>query len=72
MYRSLLIAACICVLGACSSEAPTEAAMETTPAAPQPTVFDDQLKALEKAKAVEQQLQEAKEKADQAIEDQGG
>jgi hypothetical protein len=72
MYRPLLIAACVGVLGACSGGTPTEAAVESTPSAPQPTVFDDQLKALEKAKAVEQQLQEAKEKADQAIEDQGG
>ena len=73
MFRSILIAACVGVLGACSSEAPpTDTTVETTPAAPKPTVFDDQLKALEKAKAVEQQVQEAKEKADQAIEDQGG
>ena len=73
MFRPFLIAACVCSIAACSSEAPpTGTAVESTPVTPQPTVFDDQLKALEKAKAVEQQLQEAKEKTDQAIENQGG
>ena len=72
MHRSLLIAACVCALGACSGGTPPQAAVEPAPPAAQPTVLDDQLKALEKAKAVEQQLQEAKEKTDQAIENQGG
>jgi hypothetical protein len=35
-------------------------------------VFDAQLKALDKAKAVERQMQEAKEAQDRAIEAEGG
>lgn len=73
-----LVAAALFALAACSGHQGAEAeaakaAAATPPAASrQKTVFDDQLKALDKAKAVERQLQEDKEKADQAIEDAGG
>ena len=85
MFRSIPIqAALICmsvfVLAACSSrnasdpdgEAAKAAATVQPAPARQKTVFDDQLKALDKAKAVEKQLQEDKAKQDKAIEDQGG
>lgn len=85
MFRSIpikaaLICASVLALGACSSQKAADAdtdgakaAAATQPApARQKTVFDDQLKALDKAKAVEKQLQEDKAKQDKAIEDQGG
>ena len=75
--RAGLIAASLLALGACGhppaeAEGAQAAAAAPAPAARQKTVFDDQLKALDKAKAVEKQLQEDKEKADQAIDDAGG
>lgn len=80
MCRSILIAASVLALAGCgghpSADADADAAK--TAAATQPTaerqktVFDDQLKALDKAKAVEKQLQEDKAKQDKAIEAQGG
>lgn len=73
-----LLAASLLSLAACSGhkaadvDAANANAEATTPKARQKTVFDDQLKALDQAKAVEKQLQEDKEKADQAIKDAGG
>ena len=80
MFRSILIAVSLLALVACSSHkaADTDSDAAKTAAAAQPapvrqkTVFDDQLKALDKAKAVEKQLQEDKDKRDKAMEDQGG
>lgn len=85
MFRPILIkagllAASLLALAACSghkaADADTDAAKTAVAAQPAPvrqkTVFDDQLKALDKAKAVEKQLQEDKEKRDKAMEDQGG
>ncbi len=75
MFRSMMIAVLLFPLTACSDHKATDAdtakPAETAPAK-QKTVFDDQLKALEKAKALEKQMQEDKEKQDKAIEDQGG
>lgn len=71
MFRSIAICAVSCMLAACSSgggDAPQPEAAPTQ----RPTVVDAQLKALEKAKAVEQQLEAEKQRTDQAIEDQGG
>jgi hypothetical protein len=78
-------AAGMALLSACSNPPPPEepaapppaapaAALTGDPAttAPRPTVFDEQLKALDKAKAVERQMQEAKEAQDRAIEAEGG
>jgi hypothetical protein len=80
MFRSILIVVSLLALAACSSHNAADAGSDTAkkvsaaPPAPvrQKTVFDDQLKALDKAKAVEKQLQEDKAKQDKAIEDQGG
>lgn len=75
MFRSIPIAALLLALTACSGHkaADADAAKPAQPApARQKTVFDEQLKALDKAKAVEKQLQDEKEKQDKAIEDQGG
>jgi hypothetical protein len=83
MVRQTLVAAAVAVfalaLGACSSSPPPDAetsdgstevaAPESAPA--QPTVFDDQLKALEKAKQVEETLQKAQDDRDKAMEDAG-
>ena len=79
-FKAGLVCASVLALGACSSHSAADAdaggakaAAATQPApARQKTVFDDQLKALDKAKAVEKQLQEDKAKQDKAIEDQGG
>jgi hypothetical protein len=68
------------LIGACSSSPPPDAdtadgsaevaAPDSAPS--QPTVFDDQLKALEKAKQVEETLQKAKDDRDKAMEEAGG
>jgi hypothetical protein len=74
MVRTIAITLCLLALGACGGQkaADTDAAKpaEQPAAQKQKTVFDDQLKALDKAKAVEKQLQENKEKQDKAIEEQ--
>jgi hypothetical protein len=41
-------------------------------AKPAPTVIDDQLKAIEKARAVEAEVRQAKDRADEALERSGG
>ncbi|HMM66555.1 MAG TPA: hypothetical protein PKC03_06405 [Dokdonella sp.] len=80
MLRQTLQAAA-CVLGfglllACSKPAADDPQPAVdpaaTPAARPATVLDEQLKALDKAKAVEQQLQKEKADQDKAIEDAGG
>lgn len=80
LRQTLQSAACIVGLGlllACSkpeAENPEAAAVDATPT-PAPraaTVLDDQLKALDKAKGVEQELQKEKAAKDKAIEDAGG
>jgi hypothetical protein len=71
MSRSIAICAVSCMLAACSAGGNDPPPPEATPA-PRATVVDAQLKALEKAKAVEQQLEAEKQRTDQAIEDQGG
>ncbi len=78
--KAILMAAGVLALAACSShkaaDADADAAKAAAVAQPAParqkTVFDDQLKALDKAKAVEKQLQEDKKKQDAEIEAQGG
>lgn len=75
MPRSIALLLCACALGACSSHKPTEEAAkpaaETAPAK-QKTVFDDQLKALDKAKAVQGTVDEATKQQEKAIDDAGG
>jgi hypothetical protein len=72
MIRPILLATSLSLLAACGDKPAADAAPAVQPAAArQKTVFDDQLKALEKAKAVEKQLQDDKAKRDKAMEDQG-
>lgn len=81
LRQSLPIAAALFALGlmaACSSStsesvdtadtAGADAAVESEPA--QPTVFDEQLKALEKAKEVEETLKKAQADRDKAMEEE--
>ncbi|MGN6520193.1 MAG: hypothetical protein ACTHK2_12290 [Dokdonella sp.] len=75
MNRTVLLASLMLALCACGGKTDPEApkAESAAPAAAkQKTVLDDQLKALEKAKAVEQQLQDEKEQHDKDIEANGG
>ncbi len=78
MVRIAVLASALLVLSACGGKtadaqaqaAADKAAAEQAAAKRQPTVFDDQLKALDKAKGVEKQLQDDKEKRDKAMEAQ--
>ena len=80
LRQSLQLAAGVCVailIVACSSGSTDADSTDTAAAAPaaearQPTVFDDQLKALDKARAVEQELQKAKAERDKQIDEQSG
>lgn len=74
MSRLPAFIACAAVLlGACSSHSADEAAAQKQAAAPkQKTVFDDQLKALEKAKAVQKTVDDAAKAQEKAIDDAGG
>lgn len=83
MYLVLILISIMVFETGCSSSPPPPAAnqVDIAPAtapvapaavAPQKTVLDDQLKALDKARAVQQQLEEEKAKTDKAIEDGGG
>lgn len=76
MIRLALFASVLFSLAACSSNTGPEPAKTDTAAraatAKQKTVLDDQLKAIDKAKGVEQQLQDEKEKHDKDIEANGG
>ena len=63
---TLLLAAC----GGSDKPAAPQAAAPPPP--PQKTVFDDQLKAIDKAKAVEGKLEEEKAKTDERVKDAGG
>jgi hypothetical protein len=74
--KASLLVAGLLALGACggdkAADAEADAAKAEKPAAAkQKTVFDDQLKALDKAKAVEKQLKEDQEKRDKEMRDQG-
>ena len=72
-----LMLAALLALAACGSHKSADADADAAKPAAQPaqakqkTVFDDQLKALDKAKGVEKQLQEDKEKRDKEMQDQG-
>jgi len=55
---------CASLLGGCAEDS-TAVADEPTP-----TVLDDQLKVMDQAKAVEQQLQDAKSQTDAALDKQ--
>ena len=83
LRQTLPLAASLCaftLLIACSSHSSdadsgrAEAPVDSPAAAEarQPTVFDDQLKALDKAKSVEQTLQKAQAERDKEMDEQGG
>lgn len=74
MLRSIALAACVCASTACSSHKADEEAARQMKAAgtKQKTVLDDQLKALEKAKAVQQTVDDAAKAQQKAIDDAGG
>lgn len=60
------------LLGACGSGDKPAATAAETPPPPQKTVIDTQLKALDKAKAVQGVVDDQKDKTDQALQDAGG
>jgi hypothetical protein len=67
----LLAAAALCV--SCSeSNAPPQPTAAQTPPPAQQTVIDDQLKALEKAEAVQGTVDQQKKDTDKKIDDAGG
>jgi len=80
MIRTVALAVAVLALAACggtpsdsqadADKAAADRAAEQAAAKKQKTVFDDQLKALDKAKGVEKQLQDDKEKRDKAMEAQ--
>ncbi|MEP6484600.1 MAG: hypothetical protein ABJB01_09120 [Rudaea sp.] len=67
---SLITLTLVCALTACSSDAPPPPKSADRP--PQKTVIDTQLKALQKAKDVQNVVDDQKKKADKQLEDQGG
>ena len=72
MLRSIAFAVCVCALAGCSGrQADQQAAQPAVPAKPK-TVLDEQLKALEKAKAVQQTVDDAAKAQQKAIDDAGG
>lgn len=72
MLRSIAFAVCVCALAGCSSRKADEPAAQPAAPAKQKTVLDDQLKALEKAKAVQQTVDEAAKAQQKAVDDAGG
>ena len=70
MKSLLLSLACALALAACSKAKQPDPPPPPPP--PQKTVFDDQLKALQKAKDVQKTVDEEKKKQDKQLEDNGG
>lgn len=73
MSRPIILALCVCALSACSKHADEQAA-KTSEAAQEKrnTVLDEQMKALEKAKAVQQTVDDAAKAQQKAIDENGG
>ena len=65
MRLALLATALLC-LGGCVESAPP------APPPPQPTVLDDQFKAIDRAEQVEDDLIQQQQAQDKAMEEQGG
>lgn len=73
MSRPIVLAFCLCSLAACSTHADEQAAKAPeSPHGKQKTVLDEQMKALEKAKAVQRTLDEAAKAQEKAIDESGG
>ena len=72
MTRTMLATCLLLTLAACGGHSQSDAdkAAAQTPPKREKTVFDDQLKAIDKAKGVEAQLQKEKEQQDRAIDAQ--
>ena len=70
MKSLLLPLVCTLALAACSKAKQPDPPPPPSP--PQKTVFDDQLKALQKAKDVQKTVDEEKKKQDKQLEDNGG
>jgi hypothetical protein len=70
--RLIVPALLILALGACGSSKPADTAQTAPPPKPQPTVLDPQLKALEKAKAVQDVVDKNAKKQDDQLKDAGG
>jgi len=67
MRNLIFLVAATSMLAACSSEKPPP-----PPQRPQPTVFDAQLKALDKAKDVQKKMDQRKVDLDKKLKDEGG
>ena len=77
MLRALLLLTAAATLAACSPGPSNDEAATAKPAAqaataPQKTVLDPQLQALQKAKDVQKTVDDQKQATDKAIDDQGG
>jgi protein involved in sex pheromone biosynthesis len=72
MTRTMLATCLLLMLAACGGHSQSDADKDAaqTPPKREKTVFDDQLKAIDKAKGVEAQLQKEKEQQDRAIDAQ--
>lgn len=70
----LLLPGLVCLLAACAQDdpPPPKAAAQPAPAAPGKTVFDTQLKALQKAKDVQKKVDQQNAEAQKKLEDAGG
>jgi len=69
-FAMLPLAALALNFAACSSSPPPPASAATT--TPQKTVFDTQLKSLQKAKDVQKTVDQQKEDMDKKLKDEGG
>lgn len=78
MIRPTLVGASLLFLAACSSQTPTDNTVASKPGVEKPaamrqkTVFDNQLKALDKARGVQKTIDDSAKATDQAIKDSGG
>jgi hypothetical protein len=71
---SLFAAAAVCAVAACSPDktpAPQPAA-QAAPAAPAPTVLDDQMRAMQKARDVQKTMDQRAPDVDKQVKDSGG
>ena len=62
----------VLALGACGSSQKPAEQVAAPPPPPQKTVLDDQLKAIDRAKAVQDTVDKQAKKADDQLKDQGG
>jgi outer membrane biosynthesis protein TonB len=70
-FVKLLLFVFVALSASCSDEPPPPAAKDKPPVH-QPSVFDTQLKALDKAKSVQDTVDKQKRDADKKMEDAGG